>query len=200
MTQYARPNGTSEDGNWTNTHTASDNTNDPTGTGADGDFVTGDGTGGAEIQADFTLTDTITDPSTGSGHKLYIRFARGDAADRGASSGGSSSDCTMTVKLMEGGSARATRVITADTTPDLNADGSFDYNSAASGATSFNLTAGEANSIGTYNDLFVRVLWEDTEATDYLYVSQIVLETPDAGGGGSSIAPIAMNHYRRLRG
>ena len=198
MVQYARPNGTSSDGNWTNTHTAIDNTNDPTGTGADGDSVIGDGTGGSEIQVDFTLTDTVTDPSTGSGHKLYFRFKRDEQAD-GEGPGGSSSDCTLTVKLMEGGSTRATRVITADTTPSVGS--SFTYNSEASGATSFNLTAGEANSIGTYNDLFVRVLWEDSEATDYVFVSQIVLETPDAGGGGgSSIAPIAMNHYRRLRG
>ena len=197
MTQYARPDGTTEDGSWTNNHTTIDNTDDPTGTGADSDFVIGDGTGGSEIQADFTLTDTITDPSTGSGHKLYFRFKRDDATD-GSGSGGSSSDCTLTVKLMEGGNTRATRVITADSTPSIGS--SFTYNSATSGATSFNLTAGEANSISAYNDLFVRVLWEDSEATDYVFISQIVLETPDAGGGGSSIAPIAMNHYRRLRG
>jgi len=196
MTQYARPDGTTDDGNWTNNHTNIDNTDDPTGTGADSDVVIGDGTGGSEVQADYTLGNTITDPSVGSGHKLYFRFARGDDADPDVSSGPQSSDCTLTVKLMEGSNIRVTRVITAGSTPSIS--GSFTYNSASSGSTSFNLTAGEANSISNYNNLFVRVLWEDAEALDYLYLSQIVLEAPDSGAAATAL-PKAMNTYRQMR-
>ena len=193
MTQYARPTGTTSDGNWTNNHTTVDNTNDPTGTGADGDFVIGDGTGGA-VQIDFALGDTITDPSTGADHKLYFRFKRGELADGSGSA--VSSDVILTVKLMEGGNTRVTRVLTQDTTPAIT--DSFAYNSAASGATSFNLTEGEANSISAYNDVFVRITWEDTEYTEYVCISQVVLEAPDAAGG-SAIGPISMNTYRQLR-
>ena len=194
MTQYARPTGTTSDGNWSNDHTTIDNTNDPTGTGADGDFIVGDGSIGSEIQIDFALGDTITDPSTGADHKLYFRFKRGESVDGSGSA--LSNDVILTVKLMEGGNTRATRVITQDTTPAIT--DSFAYNSAASGATSFNLTEGEANSISTYNDVFVRINWEDTETTDYVFISQVVLEAPDAAGG-SAIGPISMNTYRQLR-
>jgi len=194
MTQYARPTGTTSDGNWTNNHTTVDNTNDPTGTGADGDFVIGDGSTGSEIQLDLALGNTITDPSTGADHKLYFRFKVSDATDgSGAQSSGSS---TLTVKLMEGGSTRVTRTINTSTTPALG--DSFTYNSATSGATGFNLTAGEANSISSYDDVFIRILYEDSEATDYIFISQVVLEAPDASAG-TPIGPISMNTYRQLR-
>jgi hypothetical protein len=194
MTQYARPTGTTSDGNWTNNHTAVDNTNDPTGTGADGDFVIGDGTGASEIQLDLALGDTITDPETGADHKLYFRFRVGDNSDGSGTQ--SSSSSTVTVKLMEGGSTRVTRTIDTGTTPALS--DSFTYNSATSGATGFNLTAGEANSISSYNDVFIRILYEDSEGTEYLSISQVVLEAPDASAG-TPIGPISMNTYRQLR-
>ena len=36
-------------------------------------------------------------------------------------------------------------------------------------------------------------------ASDIMKLTQAYLETPDAGGGGSAIIPIAMNHFRKMR-
>ena len=190
MTQYARPDGFTPDieSNWEGDHTDVDNTDDPTGTGADSDYIESAAT---DCSMTLTLGDTITDPETGADHKLYFRFKRDDG---GGSA--SSSDVTLTVSLKEGGSTRATRVITGDTTPAIGS--SFTYNSAASGATGFNLTTGEANSISNYNNLTVDIVYLDNEDSDYLFISQVVLECPDAGGGSTAV-PVALNTYRQMR-
>ena len=188
MTQYARPDSFTDDNAtypgeyWTGDHTNIDNTDDPTGTGADSDYLEGQ-----DYEVSFKVgLSNVTDPETGADHKLYFRFKSG-----------TDENVTLTVQLKEGDNVRAERVITDTTTPALGS--SFTYNSATSGATGFNLTTSEANSISNYNNLDVFVDYENGETqSDYPFISQIVFECPDAGGGSTAV-PVALNTYRQMR-
>ena len=180
MTQYARPvSDKADDGNWSSTdgggtptyYTAIDESS-----ASDSDYITGDGSGGSTIQIDFELTDGLTDPSVTTGHKIIVRY----------NTDGSSSDATLTIRLMEGSTVRMT--------DDVDVSGVTSYTTRTYAPTN---TTG---SIGSYDNMFLRLIFEDGDASDNVYISQAYVEVPSPSGGGSSIAPIAMNHYRRLRG
>lgn len=180
MTQYARPvSDKAEDGNWASTdesggsavfYSAIDESS-----ASDSDYITGDGSSGSAIQIDFELTNGLTDPSATTGHKLIFRY----------NTDGSSTDATLTVRLMEGATVRMSDAV--------------DVSEVSSYTTRTYAPTNTTGSIGSYDNMFLRIIFEDGDASDNVYISQAYVEVPDASSG-SSIAPIAMNHYRRLRG
>ena len=180
MTQYARPvSDKAEDGNWASTdesggsavfYSAIDESS-----ASDSDYITGDGSSGSAIQIDFELTNGLTDPSATTGHKLIFRY----------NTDGSSTDATLTVRLMEGSTIRMSDAV--------------DVSEVSSYTTRTYAPTNTTGSIGSYDNMFLRIIFEDGDASDNVYISQAYVEVPDASSG-SSIAPIAMNHYRKLRG
>ena len=179
MVQYARPTGDkADDGSWSTTdgggtptyYTAIDESS-----ASDSDYITGDGSSGSEIQIDFELTNGLSDPSATTGHKLIFRY----------NTDGSSSDATLTVRLMEGWTIRMSAAV--------------DVTGVSSYTTRTYAPTNTTGSIGSYHNMLLRIIFEDGDASDSVYISQAYVEVPDASGG-SSIAPIAMNHYRKLRG
>lgn len=181
MTQYARPvSDKADDGSWVSTdesggsaiyYSAIDESS-----ASDSDYITGDGSSGSPTEIDFELTNGLTDPSATTGHKLIFRY----------NTDGGSSDATLTVRLMEGATVRMSDAV--------NVSGVTSYTTRTYAPTN---TTG---SIGSYDNMFLRIIFEDADASDNVYISQAYVEVPDASAGGSSIAPIAMNHYRKLRG
>jgi len=181
MVQYARPvSDKAEDGNWSSTdesagsavyYSAIDESS-----ASDSDYITGDGSSGSAIQIDFELTNGLTDPSATTGHKLIFRY----------NTDGSSTDATLTVRLMEGSTIRMSDAV--------------DVSEVSSYTTRTYAPTNTTGSIGSYDNMFLRIIFEDGDASDNVYISQAYVEVPDASAGGSSIAPIAMNHYRKLRG
>ena len=180
MVQYARPvSDKAEDGNWSSTdesagsavyYSAIDESS-----ASDSDYITGDGSSGSAIQIDFELTNGLTDPSATTGHKLIFRY----------NTDGSSTDATLTVRLMEGSTIRMSDDV--------------DVSEVSSYTTRTYAPTNTTGSIGSYDNMFLRIIFEDGDASDNVYISQAYVEVPDASSG-SSIAPIAMNHYRKLRG
>ena len=180
MVQYARPGSDkAEDGNWSSTdesagsavyYSAIDESS-----ASDSDYITGDGSSGSAIQIDFELTHGLTDPSATTGHKLIFRY----------NTDGSSTDATLTVRLMEGSTIRMSDAV--------------DVSEVSSYTTRTYAPTNTTGSIGSYDNMFLRIIFEDGDASDNVYISQAYVEVPDASSG-SSIAPIAMNHYRKLRG
>lgn len=180
MVQYARPvSDKAEDGNWSSTdesagsavyYSAIDESS-----ASDSDYITGDGSSGSAIQIDFELTNGLTDPSATTGHKLIFRY----------NTDGSSTDATLTVRLMEGSTIRMSDAV--------------DVSEVSSYTTRTYAPTNTTGSIGSYDNMFLRIIFEDGDASDNVYISQAYAEVPDASSG-SSIAPIAMNHYRKLRG
>jgi len=169
-----------EDGNWSSTdesggsavyYSAIDESS-----ASDSDYITGDGSSGSAIQIDFELTNGLTDPSATTGHKLIFRY----------NTDGSSTDATLTVRLMEGSTIRMSDAV--------------DVSEVSSYTTRTYAPTNTTGSIGSYDNMFLRIIFEDGDASDNVYISQAYVEVPDASAGGSSIAPIAMNHYRKLRG
>jgi len=174
MTQYARPDAdTSNAGSWSPS------------TGSDlyavideavADDVDNVSIGSPEDSAFVVRLSDVTDPSSAADHKVYYR-ALDDSAG----------DIVLTVALLEDSTARATRANSSIS------DSATEY--------TFTLSTSEANSIGNYNNLHLSFSANDPEAMGpTVTVTQAWFQCPDAGGGGSSIAPIAMNHYRKLRG
>ena len=181
MVQYARPvSDKADDTNWASTdesggsavyYSAIDESS-----ASDSDYITGDASTSGSAQIDFELTDGLTDPSATTGHKLIFRY----------NTDGNSSDATLTVSLMEGSTVRMTDAV--------------DVSGVSSYTTRTYAPTNTTGSIGNYDNMFLRILFEDAEEIDSAYISQAYVEVPDASAGGSSIAPIAMNHYRKLRG
>ena len=95
------------------------------------------------------------------------------------------SDGSTTAKDGTGNKAISTSSWTAYSHP---ASGSLDVSGVSDWTTlKFRITmvSGDGSSMG---------------ANDIMKVTQAYLETPDASGGGSAIAPISMNTYRQMRG
>ena len=174
MTQYARPDSdVSNNGSWD----LSDGSDlyaliDESSTD-DSDYVSVSDPGDADFIVG--LSD-VTDPSSAADHKVYYR-ASDDSAGDGA----------LTVVLLETTTARATSL------NESMSDSVAQY--------TFTLSSAEANSISNYNNLRLSFSANDEMAMGLtVKVTQAWFQCPDSGGGGSSIVPIAMNHYRRLRG
>ncbi len=176
MAQFARPTGDkTDDGNW-------DSTNNPgmpvfyteidEATADDSDYITGDGTLGDAIEIDFDLTNGLTDPGVNTGHKLIVRY----------NTDGNSSDAELTIKLMEGSFNRMLDTI------DVSGVSSYTTHTYAPTSTS----------VTNYDDVFLRIIFEDSEGMDSIYISQAYLEIPDAAAGSDAV-PMALNTYQQMR-
>ncbi len=178
MTQYARPvSDKADDGNWSSTdgggtpayYTAIDESS-----ASDSDYITGDGSGGSTIQIDFELTDGLTDPSATTDHKLIFRY----------NTDGNSSDATLTVRLMEGATVRMSDAV--------------DVSGVSSYTTRTYAPTNTTGSIGSYDNMFLRIIFEDADASDNVYISQAYVEVPDASAGTDAV-PVSLNTYRQMR-
>tara|TARA_R100000458_G_C8278157_1_gene254025 strand:+ start:181 stop:726 length:546 start_codon:yes stop_codon:yes gene_type:complete len=179
MVQYARPTGDkADDGSWSSTdgggsptyYTAIDETS-----ASDSDYITGDGTSGSAVQIDFELTNGLTDPSVTTGHKIIFRY----------NTDGGSSDATLTARLMEGSTVRMSDAV--------------DVSGVTSYTTRTYAPTNTTGSIGSYDNMFLRFIFEDADASDNVYISQAYVEVPDASGGGSDAVPVSLNTYRQMR-
>jgi len=179
MTQYARPvSDKADDGNWASTD---DSGGSPVfysaideSSASDSDYITGDGSGGSAIQIDLELTNGLSDPSATTGHKLIFRY----------NTDGSSSDATLTVRLMEGSTIRMSDAV------DVSGVGSYTTRTYAPTNTT--------GSIGSYDNMFLRIIFEDSDASDNVYISQAYVEVPDAAAGSDAV-PVSLNTYRQMR-
>ena len=179
MTQYARPvSDKAEDGNWSSTdesggsavfYSAIDESS-----ASDSDYITGDGSSGSAIQIDFELTNGLTDPSATTGHKLIFRY----------NTDGSSTDATLTVRLMEGATVRMSDAV--------------DVSEVSSYTTRTYAPTNTTGSIGSYDNMFLRIIFEDGDASDNVYISQAYVEVPDASAGTDAV-PVSLNTYRQMR-
>ena len=179
MTQYARPvSDKADDTNW-------ESTEDDEGTAvyysaidessaSDSDYITGDGSSGSAIQIDFELTNGLTDPSATTGHKLIFRY----------NTDGASSDATLTVRLMEGSTIRMSDAV--------------DVSGVSSYTTRTYAPTNTTGSIGSYDNMFLRIIFEDGDASDNVYISQAYVEVPDASAGTDAV-PVSLNTYRQMR-
>ena len=179
MVQYARPTGDkADDGSWSSTdgggsptyYTAIDETS-----ASDSDYITGDGTSGSAVQIDFELTNGLTDPSVTTGHKIIFRY----------NTDGGSSDAVLTARLMEGSTVRMSDAV--------------DVSGVTSYTTRTYAPTNTTGSIGSYDNMFLRFIFEDADASDNVYISQAYVEVPDASGGGSDAVPVSLNTYRQMR-
>ena len=181
MAQYARPDADDTDGNWTDKsgggtlYTSIDETSSDDATTYI--KVTDNGSNEACI---VRLSDVSAPGSSGT----YIKYTAltsdnaytGDPPD-------------LKIELLQGSSVKAT------TTNSSVSTGSW---------TAYSFTISDVSGISDWTDLKFRITsiagsGGGMGAGDEMKVSQVYLETQDAGGGGSTpIAAIAMNTYRQL--
>ena len=179
MAQYARPDADRTDGSWLNS--SSNNTNlysyvDETSVN-DSDYIQSID---SSASADTVILDlsSVTDPENAANHTVFYR------ASVAAGMMGGTPD--LTVALFQGASQIATKTDSGVTT-------SFSDDN-------LNLSTSEANSITDYTDLRIKF----TRAAgggaggETVTISWCYFSCDEAAG--SSIAPISMNHFRKMRG
>jgi hypothetical protein len=160
-TQNAYPDGDVSVGTWSDDTTSTSNIYtavDESGTANDSDYiVTADGGMGSTSAntVKFSLGNTVTDPGEDAGHKIIYRARL---------SGGDSRP--LTVALYEGASL-IEAAVTGTGLPALT--GSFVTNT-------FTISNGDANGIGTYNDLQIWLTAAAADMDDEVQVSQVYFE------------------------
>ena len=181
MAQYARPDADRTDGSWLNS--SSNNTNlysyvDETSVN-DSDYIQSID---SSASADTVILDlsSVTDPENAVNHTVFYR------ASVAAGMMGGTPDLTVALFQGDAGSPIATKTDSGVTT-------SFSDDN-------LNLSTSEANAITDYGDLRIKF----TRAAgggaggETVTISWCYFSCDDAAG--SSIAPIAMNTYRQMRG
>ena len=181
MAQYARPDADGgTDGNWTDQgggtslYAAIDEASADNAT----TFIQSTDSG-----TDDACIVQLSDISTPGSGNVYIKFTALATNDSGMGAPG------IKLELLEGSTVEG--AITKD--PD----------SVATSWTAYSSAALDVSGVSSWSGLKLKItMLKNDSATgmNVLKVTQAYLETPDASGGGSSIAPIAMNHYRRMRG
>ena len=185
MTQYARPDATlstdtdsnaapwQDQADGANLHLAIDETS------ADGDtthiYIGDDGNNEVCV---VRLGDVSAPGSSGT----YIKYTAitQDTSDSGVPG--------LSFELLEDGDSIDPAVTTTN-----NSVSTSSYTAYASSSL-------DVSGVSDWNDLSLKItMISNTGSGDTMKVTQAYLEVPDASGG-SSIAPIAMNHYRKLRG
>jgi len=182
MTQYARPDADRTDGAWLNS--AGNNTNlysyvDETSVN-DSDYIESID---SSASADTVILDlsSVTDPENAANHTVFYRAKMAE----GMMGGGPD----LTIALFQGGAGSP---IATKTDSGLTTSFSDD---------NLNLSTSEANAITDYGDLRIKF----TRAAgggaggETATVSWCFFSCDDAAAA-SSIAPIAMNTYRQMRG
>ena len=175
MTQYARPDADTSVGNWS----ASSGSNryamvDEASTD-DSDYITvTDSYSGGEA---ITLSlSSVTDPASGSGHSVVVRFSEDSSMDA----------VTLNVNLKDGGSSIKNEDFsgssTANHTMTLSTAQANNISESGYGNLALVLTATDGGGIGSTSKIY-----------------QAYFACPDASSS-TPIAAIAMNTYRQMRG
>ena len=181
MAQYASPDADDgTDGNWTDKdggtslYAAIDD--DPESS-ADDDTTFIQSTDSGTDDACIVQLEDISTPGSGN---VYIKYTAQADDNSGMGAPG------IKLELLEG----------------TTVEGTITNNSVASSWTAYSSAALDVSGVSSFSGLKLRItmLANSGSGMDVLKLTQAYLETPDAGGGGSAIAPIAMNHYRRIRG
>jgi len=179
MAQYGRPvSDKADDGNWSSTDTSEGSpvffSAIDESSASDSDYITGDGSAGSAIQLDVELTNGLGDPGVTTGHKLIYRYN----TDAG------SSDASLMVRLMEGATVRMSETL--------------DVSGVSSYTTRTYAPTNTTGTISSYDAVFLRFIFEDTETMDNVYISQAYLEIPNAAAGSDAV-PMALNTYQQMR-
>ena len=122
----------------------------------------------------------LADISTPGSGNVYIKYTAQSDDNSGMGAPG------IKLELLEGASV----------------EGTITNNSVASSWTAYSSAALDVSGVSSFSGLKLRItmLANSGSGMDVLKLTQAYLETPDAGGGGSAIIPIAMNTYRQMRG
>ena len=181
MAQYARPDADDgTDGNWTDQgggtslYAAIDEASADNAT----TFIQSTDSG-----TDDACIVQLSDISTPGSGNVYIKFRALATNDSGMGAPG------IKLELLEGSTVEG--AITKD--PGSLATSWDDYSSAAL----------DVSGVSSWSGLKLKITMlkhDSATGMNVLKLTRAYLETPNASGGGSSIAPIAMNHYRRMRG
>ena len=183
MAQYASPDADDgTDGNWTDKDGGTSlyaSIDDDPESSADDDTTFIQSTDSGTDDACIVQLEDISTPGSGN---VYIKFRALATNDSGMGAPG------IKLELLEGASVEGT--ITKD--PD----------SVATSWTAYSSAALDVSGVSSFSGLKLRItmLANSGSGMDVLKLTQAYLETPDAGGGGSAIIPIAMNHFRKMRG
>ena len=182
MTQYSYPDDDGSVGNWT-ASTGTDRwemINDDQASVSDSDYISSTAGGGdtSTDQIVVTLTD-ISTPEDRDDHYIKYRVKGGG--------GMMGSTPTFQVELMEGATVHK-----SDTKSDVG--GSFED-------VTITISSGDAGDISDYSALTIRMTRGAGGGAggEDIYVSHIYLQCNDAAAS-SSAAPLAMNHFRKMRG
>lgn len=158
MTQYARPASDISAGNWTDEGAVDNDGNlytslDEVTKDDDSSYVTnntGDDTGEVKLSA-------VADPVSSTGHVVHCWF-----------------------RTIGGGAGEKLDVSLYEATTEIAGVVNQSNRSASYADATFRLTAGEADSIGDYSDLRIRLIANTVGGTEEIRVTQCYLEVPDA--------------------
>jgi len=175
MAQYARPDADSDDGDWLNQDDGSSLYESIDESSADDNtsyIYCGDGESTLVCKVGLS---NVSSPASGN---AYIKY-------RALSSQNGMDTLSLKVELMQDSAVKFTSTTS----------------SVATSYTNYSYTISDHSSITDWDALFLRfTLFNSQGMGDTLRITQAYVETPDAGGGGSTpIAAIAMNTYRQLR-
>ena len=182
MVQKARPDADDTDGSWTDKDggtTLYTSIDEPS---ADGDttFIKCVDSGGDD--ACIIQLATISAPGSGNVNIKYTAMSVDDS--------GSENPPGIKFELLEGSTVRGS----AQTNNSVHRTSWTAYSYPTSGSL-------DVSSVSNWGNLKLRITMLSTEGfNDILQVTQAYLETPDASGGSTPIAAIAMNTYRQMRG
>ena len=180
MVQHAYPDADDTDGNWTDK-----------GSGTVLYTSIDDAAGSADdtttyIKVEDTSSDEacivrLGDVSAPGSSGTYIKF-RALTTDNSEMSG----EPRLKLELLQGSTVKATTPTTTIST---------------SAWTAYSHTISDVSGISDWTDLKMRITMvsQGTGMSDYMQVTQVYLETQDAGGSSVPIAAIAMNTYKQMR-
>jgi len=176
MVQYARPDADDTDGNWTDQ-------DDGSSLYAAIDEASADDATTFIKVADQSSNEVcivrLSDVSAPGTSGTYIKYKAltEDNMGMGAPS--------LKLELLQGSTVKATT-----TNSSVN----------TSSFTSYSYTISDVSGISDWTDLKMRItMVANAGAWDVMKVTQVYLETQDAGGGSTPIAAIAMNTYKQMR-
>jgi len=182
MVQTARPDADDTDGSWTDKdggstlYTSIDDTSSDDAT----TFIQCEDTGGDD--ACIVQLATISAPGSGNVTIKYTAMS--------VDTSGSGDTPGIKFELLEGSTVRGS----AQTNNSVHGSSWTAYSYPTSGSL-------DVSSVSNWGNLKLRITMLSTEGfNDILQVTQAYLETPDAAGGSTPIAAIAMNTYRQMSG
>jgi len=179
MAQYARPDADDTDGNWTDQDSGTSLYAAIDETSADNATTFIQSTDGGSNDICIVRLSNISAPGSGNVNIKYTALSE-DNSGMGAPG--------VKFQLFEGTDARGA----AHTNNSLGS--SYPGSPASSSAI-------DVSSVSNWGNLKLRItmLANSGSGFDILKVTQAYLETPDASGGSTPIAAIAMNTYRQMR-